>query len=306
MKRATLLVVFVVLTGGCNAPGGVEVTPESTVTPVSVPPTGTVATPTETPDPRECLGPRPANPKQAAIATPETPVPLPTSGDGINGSSLVVFHSQQLSSVGFRLSISPGTEVRSLPDAAAFSYVGVALETNATWAYAVAGRLYTLRTGFERLLFQNRSYRAHSPLRNRYSRILTGEPWLDDRVGRFDYDVVDRRTWNETQVRVLENRKNGPFVIETENSRNAVEFINVTVYVDRRGVIRRVRYVRDIYFSEGSTEPDLTRTQVFTVHDIGPVKIYRPDEFCVSSFDVIRTTDSNRSVASATTDTGGR
>lgn len=288
MHARTLVVAVLVVTSGCNALGAGDPGVDGTVTPVAVPDVAPAETPRPTAAGRECLAPPPETPTGGPPPTPEEAVPL-GGGDGVvNGSALVDRHVRALSNDSYRLRIGNRTTVWSMPDAAAFTYEGLELGVGGPWVYAVAGTAYTLRPGDGGLVLDEEAYGPDSAARDRLVGVLTGEHWLGQRLSWHEYTVVDTRTWNGTEVRVLADAVEAPLLLQSDSRNAGVMYLNSTVYVDRRGIVRYVRHVRRIDYQDDELE-NQTVVDTLTVDQIGTARVHRPAAFCVSNPGDVRT-----------------
>lgn len=290
MTRAAVAVALALLAllSGCNAfvEGGAS-DPVETVTPAPVPDVAPPATPTAT-SVGSCLAPRPARAPTGPRQTPAEPVDL-TGPDGVvNGSTLVARHAQALSNVSFHLRVDGGTDVWSMPRAEAFTYEGTALSLETPWAYAVAGRLYTLTTDGGQLVLRDRAYDPGSATAARFRAVMTGERWLAERVGVRSYEVTGTRTWNGTEVRVLTDVPVDP-ADRGSPDWGGVVHVDSTLYVDRSGVIRFVRHVQTTEYVTESDLPNRTTIDTASVDQIGTAQLRRPAAFCVTDPDAVRT-----------------
>ena len=283
------MVVLLVLLSGCNAFGGsADRTPAETVTAAPVPTAGTVATPTGTPG--NCVSPKPA---AAPVSTPQSradPVELTDANGTVDGRTLAARHGRALSNYSFHLRAGSSGEVWSLPGAVAFTYEGAGLGVGAPWAYAVGGRLYTLRTDEGQLVFDEDPYGRDSLAREQLVPVLTGERWLAGQVGTYNYSVVDTREYDDTTVRVLEDTTTEEGLVVRPSVRaGALLFVNSTLYVDANGVVRYVRHVEHLRYGPGTGIPNRTTVATFQVDQVGTAGIHRPAAFCVTNPDAIRT-----------------
>jgi len=291
VNRSAVAVALLVLLSGCNALGGAsEPTPEETVTPVDVPTDGPVATTTETGTPGNCVAPRPAAAPRSTPAPRTEPSTLPDpDGDGaVTGTDLATLHGRALSNYSYHLRAGGTVEVWSLPDAAAFTYEGVGFEVGWPWTYAVGGRLYVLQSDGGDLVFTEQSYGPDSPTRQRLASVLTGEQWLAERVGRYNYTVVDTREYDGTTVRVLQDTTDEGLVVESSPLTGALLFVNSTLYVDEYGVVRHARHVEQLRYGPVDDVPRQTTVSTFAVDQVGSVDLQRPSAFCVSNPEEIR------------------
>jgi hypothetical protein len=306
---AGVAVAVLVLASGCNAIGGAEPTPAERVTAAPVPTVETVE-PTPT-DRADCVAPRPGQAPES-IPQPRTePVALPGADGRVDGAALAALHGQRLLNYSFHLRAGSSGEVWSLPDAAAFTYEGIGLGTGlgstqsgAPWTYAVGGQLYTLRTDNGRLVFDERSYRADSPTRDRFREALTGERWLASRIAPYNYTVVGTRSENGTELRVLEDTVDQPVLRRPDPRAGAMLEVNSTLYVDRHGIVRAARHVERFQYVPNAGIPNETRTSTLVVDQVGTADLHRPAAFCVSNPDAMRTaapTDGRNTAASGLT-----
>jgi len=294
-RPAAVAVALLVLLSGCNAFGGAaEPAVEETVTPVEVPTDGPVTATTETGTPDNCVAPRPATAPRSTPTPRAEPVTLPDpDGDGIvTGTDLTTLHGSALSNYSYHLRTGGTVEVWSLPDAAAFTYEGVGFDVGWPWAYAVGGRLYTLRSDREDLVFTERSYGPDSPTRQRLASVLTGEQWLLEQVGPYNYTVVDTREYDNTTVRVLRDTTDEGLVVESSPLTGALLFVNSTLYVDDDGIVRRARHVEQLRYAPVDDIPNRTTVWTLAVDQVGSTDIHRPTAFCASNPDVIRSATS--------------
>jgi len=304
VNRSAVAVALLVLLSGCNAFGGApEPTPEETVTPVDVPTDDPVATTTETNTPGNCVAPRPAAAPGSTPAPRAEPITLPDpDGDGaVTGRDLTVLHGRALSNYSYHLRTGSTVEVWSLPDAAAFTSEGVGFGVGWPWAYAVGGRLYTLRSDRGDLVFSERPYGPDSATRQRLASVLTGEQWLLEQTGPFNYTVVDTREYDNTSVRVLRDTTDEGLVVESSPLTGALLFVNSTLYVDDHGIVRHVRHVEQLRYGPTDDIPNRTTVRTLAVDRVGTVEIHRPAAFCASDPDVIRSeTSTHRPAVTAT------
>lgn len=291
MNRVALVAVAaLVLVSGCNAFGG-NPTVERTVTPVDVPDLTPSATSASTLSQRECLAPRPETPTSPTPSEPTDTVDLPREDGTVDGDALVDLHVRALTNYSYRLRVDENTEVRAIPDVAAFSYEGNGLGLSASRLYAVGGTLYTLDGEEADLVLGTEPYGVESDEYDRYRSNLTGQHWLAQRVGFYEYTVVDTRTWNGSEVRVLQDTVEGPTVLGPDGDGNGEYVLNSTVYVDRRGVVRYVDHVRHIEYGKIRTLPALMEVDTFRVDDVGQARVRRPAAFCVTDSSTVRTVD---------------
>ena len=279
VRGRVLLVALLVVASGCNVfgsgVGGEEGVETPTLTPVPVPEAEPLRT---TPGAEECLAPPVAAPDRTPASTPSTPVPLGGENGTVSGAVLVDRHTATLANHSFALRVGP-TEIKSMPQAGAFTYEGVSLGFDAVRVFSVGGRIYRLRETGEGVTVGERPYDRDSPESDWYVAALTGTHWLTDRVGALGYRQVDTRTWNGTEVRVLRDTFDGEAVVDIGTAVS----INSTVFVDRRGVIRYVRHVRTTQSDESDDIAATTEVETFTVTHVGTVTVSRPDAFCVAS-----------------------
>ena len=292
MDRLGVVVAALVLASGCNAIGGTAPAPTETVTPVAVPTVETTEpTATDRPD---CAAPRPG---PAPVSTPPPradPLALPGEGDRINGTELARLHGRTLSNYSFHLRAGSSGEVWSLPDAAAFAYEGTGLGVESPWAYAISGRLYTLETDNGRLVLDERPYGSDAPTRERLRRVLTGERWLTDLVGQYNYTVAGTDSYRGTDVRVLRDTLENSVLRRPDPRAGALLYVNSTLYVDRHGIVRGVRHVERFRYGPNMSIPNETRVMTFDVDRVGTADLHRPAAFCVSEPSAMRTATPTR------------
>ena len=289
MKRVAVAVALLVLLGGCNAFGGSAApTPGDTVTAAPVPTAETTPTPTGTPG--ECVSPEPA---AAPVSTPTPraePVALIGPNGTVGGATLAAVHRRALANFSFHLRAGSSGEVWSLADGTAFTYEGAGLGVGSPWAYAVGGRLYTLRTDEGQLVFDERDYGRDSALRRGLVPLLTGQRWLTGEIGPYNYSVVGTREYENTTVRVLEDTTDEDGIVVRPSPRaGALLFVNSTVFVDERGIVRYARHVEHLRYGPGTEVPNRTTVATFTVDQVGTAAIHRPAAFCVTNPTAIRT-----------------
>jgi len=287
VNRLGVVVAALVLASGCNAISGTPAAPTETVTPVAVPTVETTE-PTATDQP-DCAAPRPG---PAPVSTPPPradSVALPGEGDRINGTELARLHGRALSNYSYHLRAGSSGEVWSLPDAAAFAYEGTGLGVRSPWAYAVGERLYTLETDNGQLVLDERPYGSDAPARERLRRVLTGERWLADLVGRYNYTVVGSDSYRGTDVRVLNDTLSNPMLRRPDPRAGALLYVNSTLYVDDHGIVRGVRHVERLRYGPNTGIPNETRTTTFDVDRVGTADLHRPAAFCVSEPSAMRT-----------------
>jgi len=291
VQRAVVVVALVALLSGCNALGGTggngAATDSPVVSPAPVPSQAPTAS-TATERPGTCLAPPPATPGPSTATTPAEPAALPGTGDVVNGSALVDHHARTLATQRFHLRIGNGTNVWAMPRAAAFTYEGFELGLKTSRAYAAGGTLYTLDLSRGDYRVVREPYRTGSPTNQRLLASLTGRTWLADRLARYDYAVVDTRTWNGVDVRVLRDTLEQRLLLGPESPYNGLLDVNSTVYVDRRGIVRRVRHVRDLEIQVGIDEyENVTQVHTLRVPSVGSTRVFRPADFCVRDPDSV-------------------
>jgi len=291
VRRVVVVVTLAVLLSGCSALGGTGqsggATDSSVVSPAPVP-TDPPTRSTATDRPGTCLVPPPATPGPNAASTPADPVALPGTADVVNGSALVDHHTRTILTQRFHLRIGNGTDVWAMPDLAAFTYEGYELGLKTSRAYAAGGTLYTLDRSRGAYRVVRRPYEVGSPANERLRATLTGRNWLDDRLGRYNYSVVDTRTWNGVDVRVLRDTLDERLLLGPGSPYNGLLDVNSTVYVDRRGIVRRVRHVRHLEIQVGIGEyENVTQIQTIQVPSVGSTRVFRPAEFCVRDPDSV-------------------
>jgi len=277
VHRRTVVVALLVLLAGCNAFAGASGTdrPETaTLTPVEVPTAESLRT--ATPTPTECLAPRVAADDRTPAPTPTTPVPLATTDGTVSGADLVAGHGAALDDHSFSLRMD-GTRVRAMPGASAFTYEGVTLGFRSVRVFAVAGTIYRLRQVEDGVAVAQQPYDPDSSESSWYRDALTGENWLDERIGDYNYTQVGTRTWNGTEMRVFEESRD----IEVLVGSGEALTVESTVLVDRRGVVRHVRQVRTLQRDTIDGIVNTTEVETFTVDEVGTVTVSRPDAFCV-------------------------
>jgi hypothetical protein len=288
VTRVAVAVALLVLLSGCNAfggSGGDGPVDGSTVSPAPVPVLETTEA-TPTPTPGRCLAPRPAAPTNRTLGTPAETAALPGRDGVVNGSALVERHVGRLANHRFHLNVSDGTDVRSMPDAAAFAFEGIGIGVPATHGYAVGGSLYTIEPEKGEVRVVQRPYRLGSETNERYVRLLTGGEWLADRVGDLDYELVDTTTRNGTEVRVLRDTMDQRLLLGPDAPFPGIVGINATLYVDRRGIVRHARYVRDIQYEvRTGVYRNVTEVETLTVDELGTARVRRPGDFCVAASD---------------------
>lgn len=283
MHRRTVVVALLVVLAGCNAFAGGSGTdrPETaTLTPVEVPTAESLRT--ATPTPTACLAPRVAADDRTPPPTPATPVPLATTDGTVSGSDIVAAHGAALDNYSFSLRMD-GTRVRAMPGATAFTYEGVTLGFRSVQVFAVAGTIYRLRQVEDGVAVDRQPYDPDSPGSARYRDALTGENWLDERIGAYNYTRIGTRTWNGTEVRVFEEARD----IEVLVGSGEALRVESTVFVDRRGVVRRVRQVRTLQRDTIDGIVNTTEVEMFAVGDVGTVTVRRPDAFCVPGSEAV-------------------
>ncbi|WP_436930955.1 hypothetical protein [Halosimplex halobium] len=296
MHRRTVVVALLVVLAGCNAfggPAGDTADPDTpTLTPAEVPTAESLRT--ATPTPTECLAPRVAADDRTPPPTPATPAPLPTTDGIVAGTDLVASHGAALDNYSFALRMD-GTRVRATAGASAFTYEGVTLGFRSVRVFAVAGTVYRLRQVEDGVAVDRRPYGPDSPGSAWYRDALTGENWLDDRIGPYNYTRVGTRTWNGTEVRVFEEARDIEILVGSGEAMT----VESTVLVDRRGVVRHVRHERTIQRDTIEGVVNTTSIDTFTVTEVGGVAVRRPDAFCVPGPDVVavNTPDANATVA---------
>jgi len=300
-------VAVLVLASGCNAIGGVEPTPAEAVTPAPVPTVGTVETAESTAtDHEDCVVPRPGAAPESTPPPRAEPVALPVVDGRVNGSALAALHGRHLSNYSFHLRAGSSGEVWSLPDAAAFTYEGIGLGIGAPWTYAIGGQIYTLRTDNGQLVFDERPYGVDSATRERLRTVLTGEQWLTTHVGPYNYSVVGTRSVDGTELRVLRDTIEEPFLRRPDARAAALLYVNSTLFVDRHGIVRSVRHVERLRYGPSAGIPNETRVTTFAVDQVGTADLHRPAAFCVSNPDTIHTAtptgDGNRTVVGQSVD----
>lgn len=289
MRRARVLVVVLLLLSGCNGLGFGDETARETVTPAPIPTAEAVQQTGETPRP-DCLVPRAPTPVNPSRTTTDRSWTLPSQGTPINGSALVAIHDRVLPNHSYHARFGDEQHVWSLPGHAAFAYQRTVNGTRVLDAYAVGGRLSLLRhrpDGPDTL--SEAPYRPSDGFRPRSLPALTGADWLERVIGHHEYTVYGTRTWNGIRVRVLRAAITEPTLLRF---RRVVE-LDSTVYVDTRGIIRRVRHYEryrpvdpaalsnetnaDEVPSENAERVDDLR---FAVTDVDITRIPRPDGFC--------------------------
>lgn len=285
MKRAVALVALALVLSGCGAfagpsDGGAD-TPAA-VSPVPVPDPGPTATAGD--GGGTCLVPPPATPSPSTAETPTEPVALPDADGVVNGSALVDHHARELATHRFHLSVGNDTDAWVMPGASAFTYTGFDFGIRTTHAYAAGGTLYTLDQSDGGYRVVRRPYESGSPTSQRLLASLTGRNWLDERISRYDYTVTDTRIWNGTEVRVLEDTVDNRMLLPLDSPYDGLLSVNSTLYVDRRGIVRYVRHIRNIeaQISVGEYE-NVTQVRTMRVPSVGSTRVFRPEEFCVSA-----------------------
>lgn len=290
MKRLGLAVALLVLVSGCNAFGGTNApAPAETATAAPVPTVEATATPTGTPG--ECASPRPAAAPESTPGPRAEAVALTGTGGEVSGMALAARHGRAVANYSFHLRAGTSGEVWSLPNGTAFTYEGPGLGVGAPWAYAVNGRLYTLRTDNGQLVFDERDYGRDSPVRERLVPVLTGERWLAGEIGPYNYTVVDTREYRGTTVRVLQDTRDRGVVVQPSARSDAFLFVNSTVYVGPHGIVRRVRHVEQNRYGPSATVPNRTMVATFAVDQVGTADIHRPAAFCVTDPSAMRTAE---------------
>mgnify|MGYP000265213303 CR=1 FL=1 len=292
MKRLAVgvAVAVLVLASGCNAIGGAEPTAAETVTPAPVPTVGTAETVESTVTDRgDCAAPRPGVAPKSTPPPRDEPVALPVVDGRVNGSALAALHGQRLSNHSFHLRAGSSGEVWSLPDAAAFTYEGIGLGIGAPWTYAIGGQIYTLRTDDGQLVFDERAYGFDSETRERLREVVTGEQWLTTHVGPYNYSVVGTRSVDGTEVRVLRDTVDQPFLRLPNARAAALLYVNSTLSVDRHGIVRSVHHVERFRYDPRAGIPNETRVTTFSVDQVGTADLHRPAAFCVTDPGAMRT-----------------
>lgn len=298
MHRRIVVALLVVL-AGCNAfadgNGEAEQSATSTLTPAEVPTAESLRTPTSTPT--ECLAPRVAADDRTPPPTPATPAPLPTTNGTVSGADLVASHAAALDNYSFALRMD-GTRVRAMPGAVAFTYEGVTLGFRSVRVFAVAGTVYRLRQVEDGVAVDRRPYGPDSPESAWYRDALTGQNWLGERVGSYNYTQVATREWNDTEVRVFEEARE----IEVLVGSGEALTVESTVMVDRHGVVRHVRQERTLQRDTLEGIVNTTEVETFTVDEVGGVAVRRPDAFCVprSAVVTVTTPRANRTAVTST------
>lgn len=140
-------------------------------------------------------------------------------------------------------------------------------------------------------MFETEPYRVGSRTYERYRSGLTGRYWLVQRVGFYEYRVVDTRSWNGTRVRVLRDTVDQPTVLGPDGDGCGEYVLNSTVYVDRRGLIRHVSHVREYEYDRIGGLANRTEVDTFEVEDVGRAQVHRPAAFCVTNPSAVRTKD---------------
>ncbi|QLH81767.1 hypothetical protein [Halosimplex pelagicum] len=298
MHRRTVVVALLVVLAGCNAFAGGDGTDRpgtATLTPVEVPTAESLrtATPTST----ECLAPRVAADDRTPAPTPATPVPLAAANGTVDGDAIVAGHGAALDDHSFSLRMD-GTRVRAMPGAAAFTYEGVTLGFQSVQVFAVAGTIYRLRQVEGGVSVAQRPYDPDSPGSTWYRDALTGENWLDERIGGYNYTHIGTRTWNGTEVRIFEEARD----IEVLVGSGEALSVESTVFVDRRGVVRRVRQVRTLQRDTIDGIVNTTEVETFSVGEVGGVTVSRPDAFCVPGSEAVTVTTPGPNATAAGSD----
>jgi hypothetical protein len=278
VKRTAVVVALAVLLSGCGAVGG-PATDHDTVTPVPVPddPPPQTATPT----PYNCLAPPAAAPNRPPPATPSTPVALANDDGIVEGSTLVAQHGRTLLNYSYTLQIDDIARIQAMPDVAAFTYEGIALSFSSVQAYAVGGTLYTLDRIDGEYTVRREPYRPTADSSRRYRADLTGQSWLDARLSRWNYTVVDTVRRNGTELRVLKDTLERPVL----SPNTGALWLNSTVLVDRRGIVREARHYRTIQRQSGTDRTNESVRGTLRVTDVGSTVIERPEAFCLSNPD---------------------
>lgn len=290
VRVLTLVVALLVLLSGCNAFGGSSTGDRETLTAVDVPDVAPAETPTVTPSERDCLVPRPADAPNQSVTDPPNASALPRNADGtINGSALVGDHARTLPAYSYHMAVDGNTDVWAMPELAAFTYEGVGLRLATPWAYAVGGTLYTLSGDGGDLVLDEEPFAVDSPTHSRYQSVLTGQRWLAQRIGWFNYTVVDTRYENSTELRVLRDTLDSEVLLESDAQASGVFRLNSTVAVDRRGIIREVRHVRHIEYADETGFPNETEVSTLRIDDLGIASLHRPAAFCVTEPDEVLT-----------------
>lgn len=298
VHRRTVVVALLVLLAGCNAfagAGGTDRPETATLTPVEVPTAESLRT--ATPTPTECLAPRVAADDRTPAPTPATPVPLATTDGAVSGDDIVAGHGAALDNHSFSLRMD-GTRVRATPGASAFTYEGVTLGFRSVSVFAVAGTIYRLRQVEDGVAVDRRPYDPDSPDSAWYRDALTGEDWLEERIGAYNYTQTGTRTWNGTEVRVFEEARDVEVLVGSGEALT----VESTLFVDRRGVVRRVRQVRTLQRDTIDGIVNTTEVEMFSVGEVGTVTVSRPDAFCVPGSEAVTVSTPGANATGADTD----
>jgi hypothetical protein len=287
VRRIALVVAVLVLVSGCNGVLSGQGTATETVTPAPVPsPEPTVAGT----DAGRCLVPPPAPRPGTPAPPPSTTQSLPIRNGTVVGADLVALHASVLPNYRYHLRIGDGYDVWSLANHSAFAYEGSDEGTRLRTIYAVGGTLSELDHNEDGPdVLRQRPYRAGDPGPGLLP-LLTGSEWFENAIGYYGYELAGTREWNGTEVRVLRWRVDRPHLM---GFKWLIEG-NSTVYVDRRGIIRRVQhYERFVWVhpDEDPTKVNESELDVnegaaqyvsydFSVTELGTAPIPRPDAFC--------------------------
>jgi len=165
--------------------------------------------------------------------------------------------------------------VLASPNGTAFFYAGL-LRVRFVKAYAVDGTLYSLAVD------ENGTYtvreRPYSPGSDAdaFGPSLTASDCLVSRIGLYEYAPNGTREWNGRTVRVFEVEFTDP----VRRYRREVVDLTSTVYVDRRGIVRKLVH-RETYRPTGGSNVSLvTQNDTFEVTDVGSTRLPHPESFC--------------------------
>ncbi|PSP84022.1 hypothetical protein BRC83_06410 [Halobacteriales archaeon QS_1_68_17] len=143
------------------------------------------------------------------------------------------------------------------PNGTALFYVGL-LRVRFVKAYAVDGTLYSLAVD------ENGIYTVRE------------RPYSPGRIGLYEYAPNGTREWNGRTVRVFEVEFTDP----VRRYRREVVDLTSTVYVDRRGIVRKLVH-RETYRPTGGSNVSLvTQNDTFEVTDVGSTRLPHPESFC--------------------------
>lgn len=274
MRRVGVLALaLVTILAGCPADGDVD----ATVTPADVPDLPS-PTPTATPPDSltiDCDVPTPPPAPDAQPEPPSGPASIPLEDGVVNGSALADRHETVLSNYRYRLAAPD----RSIFAAANWSALRATVgESGSTIShYAVDDTKYTYY--FEdggRTRFGISSYEPGPSLTDfGGTTSLTGRPTIERVFSAYPHRVDRVRADGWTVLRATHEEWVG-----SEDA--SVEYLNSTVLVDRRGIVRRVD-TRVVPEETADGDVPLAGTTTLWVTHVGSATFDRPDWVCMAA-----------------------